>query len=390
VAERTDRELVILARQGNKEAFGLLIERYQALMGRIALRIVAAPDAAQDLVQEAMLQAYLSLEDLRSEDSFRSWLYGIVLNVSKSYLRDQQRRSPFNQALDDESPEGPGNDSGAGQDPQQIATERELHRLVLSAIDELPPAHREAARLYYYDSLTLHEIVAITGASAGAVKVRLHRARSQLREKLQWAYPEIETGKTRKSRRKIMVKVKVVDIVKRDDKFIVILQDEAQEKILPIWVGQAEGTAIAMGLRAYPTQRPMTFDFLAHLLDALGATLEEARVEVLKETVFYGIAKVRMGNRGAHGSRAAHGSQVKEVDARPSDVLALAVRTGSPIYVAEEVMQQASQAPAEYEGEIGPLSPGEGVEAILKEYEEQLKQFQACPPQEEDPEPPEG
>jgi RNA polymerase sigma factor (sigma-70 family) len=364
VAERTDRELVILSRQGDKEAFGCLIERYQLFAGRIALRMVTAQDAAQDLVQEAMLQAYLCLKDLRNEESFRSWLYGIVLNVAKSYLRDQKRRSRFNEALDDDQPESLWNSSTTSQDPQQIALERELHSLVLSAIEELPQAYREAARLYYYESLTLHEIAAITDASPGAIKVRLHRARNYLREKLNRADPEIKLGTILKVRRKTMVKAKIVDIVKSDEKFIVILQDEAQEKILPIWIGPVEGTAIAMGIRAYPTPRPMTFDFITHLLDALGAQLEEVRVEVLKDSIFYGIAKVRIGN------------EVKEVDARPSDVLALAVRTSSPIYVAEEVMQQASQDMKTYEKESGKFTPGEGVEVILREFEEMVKEFE--------------
>lgn len=363
MVERTDRELVILARQGDTEAFGCLIERYQALARRITLRMILAEEAAQDLVQEAMLQAYLSLKDLRNEDSFRSWLYGIVLNVSKSYLREEKRRSRFSEALHDDQPEGLWNSSSATQDPQQIAMERELHSLVLSAIEELPAASREAARLHYYESLTLHEIAAISGAAPGAIKVRLHRARKYLREKLHQAYPEIKPGTTPLYRRKIMIKANVVDIVKRDENYVVLLQDEAQGKILPMWIGPIEGTAIAMGLRAYPTVRPMTFDFMIHLLDALGAQLEEVRVEVLKDSIFYGIAKVRIGN------------EEKEVDARPSDVLALAVRTNSPIYVAEEVMQQASQDLAEYEKESGKLTPGEGVEAILKEFESSLKEF---------------
>lgn len=354
---------MILARQGDREAFGCLIERYQALARRITLRMILAEEAAQDLVQEAMLQAYLSLKDLRNEDSFRSWLYGIVLNVSKSYLREEKRRSRFSEALHDDQPEGRWNSSGATQDPQQIAMERELHSLVLSAIEELPAASREAARLHYYESLTLHEIAAISGAAPGAIKVRLHRARKYLREKLHQAYPEIKPGTTPLYRRKIMIKANVVDIVKRDENYVVLLQDEAQGKILPMWIGPIEGTAIAMGLRAYPTVRPMTFDFMIHLLDALGAQLEEVRVEVLKDSIFYGIAKVRIGN------------EEKEVDARPSDVLALAVRTNSPIYVAEEVMQQASQDLAEYEKESGKLTPGEGVEAILKEFESSLKEF---------------
>jgi RNA polymerase sigma factor (sigma-70 family) len=376
VAERADRELVNLSRQGDKEAFGCLIERYRALADRIALRMVTAPDAAQDLVQEAMLQAYLSLNDLRNDESFRSWLYGIVLNLSKGYLREQKRRLRFSEALQDDEEEELGDSS---HDPQQVALERELHKLVLSAIEELPPSYREAARLYYYESLTLHEVSAITGASPGAIKVRLHRARSSLRETLRHRYPELE--QSRKERR-TMIKANIVDIVRRDEQFMILLQDEAQEKILPIWVGPVEGTAIAMGLRAYPTRRPMTFDFMTRLLETLGAQLEEARIDILKESIFYGVAKVRIG------------SEIKEVDARPSDVLALAVRTSSPIYVAEEVMQLASNDMATYEDKMGKFTPGEGLEEILKVEIEFMKEverkFLQNPPQfgEADVEPP--
>ena len=97
------------------------------------------------------------------------------------------------------------------------------------------------------------------------------------------------------------------------------------------------------------------------------------RVEVLRDSIFYGIAKIRIGN------------DVKAVDARPSDVLALAVRTGSPIFVAEEVLTQAGQDRTEYEREMGKFTLGEGVDGILKEFDEMLKrigklQFPAAPP----------
>jgi RNA polymerase sigma factor (sigma-70 family) len=138
VAESTELELVILARQGDKDAFGRLIERYQGMMNRIAMRVLGSSEAAQDMVQEAMFQAYLCLKDLRDEASFRSWLYGIVLNVCKSYIRDQGRGFRFNEALNDDQPEGVWNTGGASQDPQQIFLERELHRRVLSAIQEPP------------------------------------------------------------------------------------------------------------------------------------------------------------------------------------------------------------------------------------------------------------
>jgi RNA polymerase sigma factor (sigma-70 family) len=374
LAEPTDRELVILTRQGNKEAFGCLIERYLGLMERIALRMVSAPDAAQDLVQESMLQAFLSLKDLRDVDRFRSWLYGIVLNVSKSYLRDQKRQTCFNEVLDDDQPVGLWSSGNASNDPQEIAVERELHNLVLLAIEELPQAHREAARLYYYESLSLLEIAAITGASPGAIKVRLHRARNHLRDKLQPTYPEIGPEKTRKYRRKTMIKAKIVDIVKRDNNHIVILQDESQGKLLPIWIGPFEAEAIVVSLCLIPVARPQTHDFIVHLLAAFGGQLEEVRVEVIKDEVFYGIAKIRIGN------------EIKEVDARPSDILALAVRTGTPIYIAEEVMQQSGQDINAYENTFGPFTPGEGVESILKHFKEMKKRVHTPCPEEKDSE----
>jgi len=363
VTELTDRELVILSRQGNKEAFGYLMERYQMMIRQVALRMIMAEDIAQDLSQETMLQAYLSLHDLRDEERFRSWLYGIALNITKGYLRGQKQQHNLHIPINDDQIKNQPDADHNASDPQEIAIERELHVLVLDAIKGLPKAHRESARLYYYESLTLHEITAITGASPEAIKVRLHRARNQLREKLQNAYPEFKHHLTPNERRRKMIKAIVADILVREDKYIVILQDEAGEKMLPIWIGASEGAAIAMGLRAYPTLRPMTFDFMAHLLNALDAKVEEVRIEVLKDMVFYGTVKVRMGKK------------IKEVDARPSDVLALAVRTGSPIYVAEEVMQQASQDRALFENEFGRFTPGEGVEAIIKEFEEVVKKY---------------
>jgi len=90
VEEKIDAELVVQARSGDKEAFGQLIARYQLLAHRIAIGMVANEEIAQDLVQEAMLQAYLSLNHLQKDSSFKNWLYGIVLNVCRSYIRDQK------------------------------------------------------------------------------------------------------------------------------------------------------------------------------------------------------------------------------------------------------------------------------------------------------------
>ncbi len=87
MSEQSDTELVLLARQGDKAVFNQLVWRYQPMARHVAERIISNKNLAQELVQDAILQAYLSLPKLRNPNSFRSWLYGIVLNVCRNYLR---------------------------------------------------------------------------------------------------------------------------------------------------------------------------------------------------------------------------------------------------------------------------------------------------------------
>src|SRR5215207_8745843 len=87
----TDAELVEQThRDGDKHAFGLLLERHQSGTSRMSQRMIAHNETVRDIVQEAMLQAYLSLAFLEKPESFRSWFYGIVINLCRSYLRSQR------------------------------------------------------------------------------------------------------------------------------------------------------------------------------------------------------------------------------------------------------------------------------------------------------------
>ena len=81
--EKSDAQLVVLAREGDKNAFGYLARRYQSMAERIAMGMVANGFLAQELAQEAILQAYLSLDHLRVNDRFKSWLY-ITIRASQN------------------------------------------------------------------------------------------------------------------------------------------------------------------------------------------------------------------------------------------------------------------------------------------------------------------
>ena len=162
-----------------------------------------------------------------------------------------------------------------------------------------------------------------------------------------------------------MRKVSVADVVKRERKdddgkssawYIVVLHDEAGQRALPIWVGPWEGQAIAMGLREFRSPRPMTYNFMASLLSAAGVNLESVQIASLREETFYATVKLR------------NGQNVAEVDARPSDAVALALRTGTPIYVDDEVMTRAG-----VEVPQGASATRKGTEQIVDELQSVFK-----------------
>jgi RNA polymerase sigma factor (sigma-70 family) len=371
VEKRTDAELVALARSGDRDAFGHLVERHQQMAKRIAMGLVPNEDIARELVQEAMLQAYLSLDHLRDDGRFKSWLYGITLNVCRSHIRDQKTVLFSLEALAGGLRFDAIRFSGAVPGPQEVAEEQELHRMVLEAVNALSSKNRAVILLFYYEQLSLREVAAILGVSVVAVKGRLHKARKQLRERLLPLYSEIRYAVPIEERRKTMIKVSVADVVKQREFYVVVLLDEAGRRILPIWVGPYEGESTAIYLLERPVFRPLTHKFMANLLEAIGAELEEVRVEALKESTFYAVAKLRSGDT------------VQEVDARPSDAIALALHTGTPIYVVEEVLERAGMDIPEEVGTTPQL--GKGLDSIVKEWEEerQAAESRPCPTEEE-------
>ena len=160
-----------------------------------------------------------------------------------------------------------------------------------------------------------------------------------------------------------MIEVTVADVIRKKaderEHHIVVLLDEAGRRILPIWIGRFEAQTITLHLLKRHLPRPMTYDFMANVLEASGARLEEVRVEALKETTFYAVARLRCGDA------------VREVDARPSDAINLALHTGCPISVTEEVMEEAGiDIPKEF---LPTEQIGKGLEGIQREWQDMRK-----------------
>ena len=128
---------------------------------------------------------------------------------------------------------------------------------------------------------------------------------------------------------------------------VVILKEKVSDRYLPIWIGPAEADAIAVKLQGVAVPRPLTHDLLNSVIDTLGAVINSIIVNDLKNDTFY--AKVVLD---------INGKQV-EVDSRPSDALALAVRTGVPIFADDQVLEKA-----------GIFLDGETGKPIFEEGEE--------------------
>jgi bifunctional DNase/RNase len=111
---------------------------------------------------------------------------------------------------------------------------------------------------------------------------------------------------------------------------IVLLKTMEGSRFLPIWIGHPEAAAILMKLQGSPTPRPMTHDLVSDMLGELNATVAKISVTELRENTFYAIITLQ-----------ANGSEI-EIDSRPSDALALAVRTDAPIFVADDVIAESA------------------------------------------------
>ncbi len=110
--------------------------------------------------------------------------------------------------------------------------------------------------------------------------------------------------------------------------YVVVLEDLEKTRLVPIWIGVSEGNAIALEMQGEKFPRPLTHDLLVNLLKLLGAEVEKIVVTDLKDNSYYALIVIR------------HNGKLIEVDARPSDALALAVRLHCPIYIDEKVLKK--------------------------------------------------
>ena len=160
----------------------------------------------------------------------------------------------------------------------------------------------------------------------------------------------------------IAVRVEKVTLDTSTNRFVVILRDDINKRWLPIVVGSSEAQAIALQLENIDPPRPLTHDLMKNLLDTVGSKVSRIIVNDLRENTYY--AMINLSNNGTN----------KEVDARPSDAIALALRMQAPIFV-EEVMRKAAIREAEEEeAELEDKSPISKVDELNSDLDKAVKE----------------
>lgn len=179
---RSDEELVEACLAGEESAFDVLVGRWEKRIRGAIYRFVGSEDDARDLCQEAFLKAYKSLGSFKQEARFSSWLYQIALNLCRDRLRRRRGRTMVSL---DELEESGAAMTMPGPSALEMLQERDVSRLVASAIASLADEQREVIILKEYQGLTFLEIALVLDMPISTVKTRLYRGLDQLRSRLE-------------------------------------------------------------------------------------------------------------------------------------------------------------------------------------------------------------
>jgi RNA polymerase sigma-70 factor, ECF subfamily len=185
-AAADDGILVASAKQGNTEAFAILVERHQQRIFACAMRITRNEQDAEDAVQLSLHKAFTHLPRFEGRSAFSTWLTRIAINEALMLRRKNRglREISIDELQGSEEaarvPENPGSSPG----PESSYFQREQQELLSAAVGQLRPSMRQAIELRDLRELSVDETALITGLSIGAVKARLFHARRKLRDAL--------------------------------------------------------------------------------------------------------------------------------------------------------------------------------------------------------------
>jgi RNA polymerase sigma-70 factor (ECF subfamily) len=176
-----DNELISKVLSGDQQAYGSLVSRYQNYVFTLALRFTKNREDAEEVSQDIFIKAYRALADFRGASKFSTWLYTIVNTTCITFLRKKRLEI---HSLDNEKVFEVADSQDSGM-RANLVEQKSRVSMVNNAIKMLSTDDAEVITLFYKGEQTLEEIAQILGIEANTAKVRLHRARTRLKEKME-------------------------------------------------------------------------------------------------------------------------------------------------------------------------------------------------------------
>ncbi len=181
-----DQVLVERAQQGDKRAFGLLVEKYNRKLGRLLSRMIRDQAEVEDVVQETFIKAYRALNNFRGDSAFYTWLYRIGINTAKNYLVSMGRRPQVIADIEIEDVENfdGGDEMRTMETPETELMTKQIAQTVNDTVASLPEELRTAITLRELEGLSYEEIATLMQCPIGTVRSRIFRARETIALKL--------------------------------------------------------------------------------------------------------------------------------------------------------------------------------------------------------------
>ncbi len=184
-ASNQDAAIVRKVQEGDREAYNLLVLRYQHKVVQIALKFVNNQADANDIAQEAFIKAYKAIGNFRGESGFYTWLYRIVVNTARTFLESSSKhRNNVDVDAEDIASQDHQGALSSNETPDRIIESQELQRTIMQALTQLPTELRQAITLREVEGLAYDEIAKLTGVPVGTVRSRIFRARQFIEEKM--------------------------------------------------------------------------------------------------------------------------------------------------------------------------------------------------------------
>jgi len=177
----SDIEIIGAVLNGNQASYAQIVERHKAFVFTLVLRYIKNREDAEEVAQDVFIKAYRALADFKGASKFSTWLYTIITTTCISFLRKKKLDT---HSLDNENVFETIENKDSGMSANQVEQKSRV-AMVNNAIALLNPDDAEIVTLFYKGEQTLDEIAQVLGIEANTVKVRLHRARTRLKEKMQ-------------------------------------------------------------------------------------------------------------------------------------------------------------------------------------------------------------